>query len=236
MPQEEFHLPASSLEELEKIIQGYAHLNQDVSLDSLEKLIGTSKSTISRNNGFLLDVEIITGTRKKSITDLGKKLGRALEHSQEKVVVNTWQEIIRSNEYLSNIISTVRIKGGMSIDDLESHVLYASGASKNKYTETGSRTIVDILISSNLLDESDGQVDISEGKEMPEIKEVPRKQEIKPEETPTISVSSKTDPTPSVVINIQLQLPETENVKIYDDLFKSLRNNLLGYKDNNNGE
>jgi hypothetical protein len=33
--------------------------------------------------------------------------------------------------------------------------------------------------------------------------------------------------TPQIAINIQLQLPETENAEVYEKLFKALRENLL---------
>ena len=38
---------------------------------------------------------------------------------------------------------------------------------------------------------------------------------------------------PTIAINIQLQLPETDNPDVYDNLFRSLRKNLLTPSDDN---
>jgi hypothetical protein len=67
----EFNLPGSSLEENKKIIKGYSHAGENVSLDDLSKITGLHSTVISRNNKFLADLGLIAGGRSKKATELG---------------------------------------------------------------------------------------------------------------------------------------------------------------------
>jgi hypothetical protein len=110
----EFNLPGSSFEELQKILKGYSHAPDNSNLDSLSKLTGLHPSVISRNNKFLTDINLISGGMKKTATELGKKLGRALDHKQAEDAQKYWRESVQTNEKVSGLVTTVRIKGGMT--------------------------------------------------------------------------------------------------------------------------
>lgn len=97
-------LPTSSYDQLTKIIVGYSHGSENMSLDDLVKLVGASKSRISGNHKFLAELGLIAGGRKKSATPLGNNLGRALEHNQEDDTRSLWQETIQGNEEMSKLI------------------------------------------------------------------------------------------------------------------------------------
>ncbi len=137
---EEFNLPGSSFEEVQKIIKGYSHAPENSSLDSLSKLIGLHSTVISRNNKFLTDIGLITGGMKKTATELGKRLGRALDHKQTEDGRRYWKEAVQTNEKVSGLVTTVRIKGGMLEKDFSDHVLYVSGQKNN----AGNRTVLDV--------------------------------------------------------------------------------------------
>ena len=129
---ESVNLPASSLTEIEKIIKAYGHIGKEADLDTLSKLTGIGKTTISPNNPFLVDTEIVSSGKKKKISELGARLARALDHSHADDAANCWHEIVTSSEFLSNLVSTIRIKGSMSVEDAASHALYASGQKNTK--------------------------------------------------------------------------------------------------------
>ena len=239
---DQFSLPSYSYNELTKIIIGYSHQGASATLDSLSQLIGMPRTGISGNSKFLSELGLIEGGQKKSSTTLGINLGRALDHSQDAEIRDAWQEAIRGNEKFANLVTTVRIKDGMSEDQLSSHILYVSGQKATKSNRTGARTVVDILTTSGLLEQQDGQLqvatpttEIQEESDEPEKLDEPNEGSVKDEivaESPTErdTPSKQTDilPTvPAIAINIQLQLPETENPAVYENLFKALRKHLL---------
>lgn len=237
-------LPGSSYEELAKIIKGYAHIGDNASLDSLANLIGMNKTAVSRNNKFLAELGIVSGGQKKSPTELGKKLGRALDHNQEEDSRRYWREAIQGSEVFSKLVTTVRIKSGMTSEGLSSHILYVSGQKANGPNKTGANTLVDILCNAGLLINVDGAVSVTTPKE--EFPSTGSDEEIhaaQQEAASTVKTSSApsaleppnivqhmpiaTSGIPSIAINIQLHLPETDNAEVYEKLFKTLREQLI---------
>ncbi|CAJ0871485.1 hypothetical protein AMST5_02327 [freshwater sediment metagenome] len=165
----EFNLPGSSFEEIQKILKGYSHAPEQASLDQLSKLTGLHSTIISRNNKFLSDVGLIAGGMKKSATDLGRKLARALDHGQEVDARSYWREAVQTNEKVSGLVTTVRIKGGMTEKDFSSHILYVSGQKNTSGNKTGARCVVDVLLAANLLQEENGKLVVSAAR----VKETP---------------------------------------------------------------
>ena len=195
-----------------------------------------NKTSVSGNNKFLSELGLIKGRKKKSPTPLGIKLGRALEHSQQSEISESWQKAIGGNEKFFNLAKTVGIKGGMSEEKLLSHILYVSGQKSTPGNRTGARTIADILIKSGLLEQQDGQLDVPTPRseiqeEFAETATSPPKDKIVAKPPAESDMAGKQTPTvatcPAIAINIQLQLPETENPEIYENLFKALRKHLL---------
>lgn len=243
----EFNLPGSSFDEVQKILKGYNHASQQASLDQLSKITGLHSTVISRNNKFLSDVGLISGGIKKSATELGKSLGRALDHGQLADARSYWREAVQSNEKVLGLVATVRIKGGMTEKDFSSHVVYVSGQKNNSGNKTGARCVADILVSAGFLNEENGRLAVANTPTDPppeaegeQVVQAP----LKPQ-SPLISDRSRASTTatqvppvlpilagaiPQIAINIQLHLPETENAEVYDKLFKALRENLLSPK------
>lgn len=247
-------LPASSLGELEKIIKGYGHSGKEIDLASLSKLIGIGRTSISPNNPFLAETGIVTSGKKKKITDEGLKLARALDHNQSEHMAAAWRKVVRESEFLSNIVSTIRIKGGLSVEDAAGHVLYAAGAKNTKGNRTGARTIVDILVITGLVSNDDGMLKVAQTNpddSEPSVKEAPGDEDQNSDagsppngdpastaqyEAPVsgiggLSSEIKGNGVPTIAINIELHLPATDNPEVYDQLFKSLRKNLLSPED-----
>lgn len=232
-------LPSSSINEIKKIIQGYGISNENATLKEIAKIVSISDTAISSNNGFLVSIGIIQGAKTKTITPLGARLARALEHDQKEDVIICWQEIISNNEFLSNIISTIRIKNGMTLDELVSHILYASGDTKNQKTEIGARSVANIIIESKMVHEENGKIIIN--KEI--TQEKPYQKTDQPEQPKDASIEKplsfefnkdlKNQKTlPTITISLNLQIPETENITVYENLFKALYENLINPKNN----
>lgn len=155
---EDFKLPASSYEEIIKIINAYGLADKQVSISELNQICGIATTTISRNSGFLLATNIIEGGKAKKITETGKKLAKALEYEVEEQISNIWREIVVENNFLSKMISAIKIRRGMDVQSFLSHIAYSSGQNKTKYVKTGSATVLDILKTSGLVKEVDGKL------------------------------------------------------------------------------
>lgn len=245
----EFNLPGSSFEEVQKILKGYGNAHDGASLDDLSKLIGLHSTIISRNNKFLVDIGLIAGGRKKSATELGKKLGRALEHQQGQDAQNYWKEAVQTNEKVSGLVTTVRIKGGMTEKDFSTHVLYVSGQKNTAGNKTGARCVAEVLLAAGLLQEDNGTLSVA-APPTQDATTVGSTQTSSPASAaptaangngngnapvvpvvPAAGALQNFGAAPQIAINIQLQLPETENGEVYEKLFKALRENLLTPKE-----
>lgn len=232
-----FKIPAAGFPQIQKMIEGYAHLGENVSLDAIAKLLSTDKVELSRTHPFLVSIGVITPGRAKSATPLGKKLGRAIQHSREDEETRLWQEIVGNTEFLSNVVSTVRLHRGMGPDDLASHILYAADESQNRRMKTGAGALIDLLKRAKLLVEDNGKLQVATPSHSDDAPRLEGLAEATRSGTPSapevvnpprvLNLERPGTLTPSIAINIQLQLPETENAAVYDNLFRSLRKHLL---------
>jgi hypothetical protein len=234
-----FSLPGSSFKEFKKIVRSYASTKGDASLSDVASLAGVDTTTVSRNNKFLAEIGLIQGGMKKTITELGKRLSRSIEHEHHEDERAAWAEAVSSNEAVSAILTTVRIKGGMTDNDLARHILYVSDQNNTSSNKTGARCIQDIFVAGGLLDEVDGKFTVSRPKtiDASENQSVAQSTIDKPIEQkqqgavttspPSILVANPTQVSPSVSINIQLQLPDAADAETYERIFKALRQHLL---------
>ena len=149
-------LPGSSYPELAKIIQGFAHFSGKASNDDVSKLVSIDPTTISRNTGFLIDTGIVTSGNKKEITPIGRRLAGAIEHKIDEEIAKNWNTIIADTPFFETVLSAVRIRGGMDLSTLKSHVAYTAGRTKNKYVMAGAQATIDILMTAGRIAEESG--------------------------------------------------------------------------------
>jgi hypothetical protein len=157
MAEEKFKLPRSSYEELTKIIKAYTHFEKPASLDDISKLTGVHPTVISANAGFLTNLGIIESGAKKTNTEIGKTLGRALEHEMPDEIRMCWRNIVANCDFLDKLLSSIKIRNGMDESTLESHIAYSAGQPKRADMMTGARTIIDILRAAELVIAEDGK-------------------------------------------------------------------------------
>lgn len=93
---ETFKLPCSSYEELIKLFQAYANTKEGtaLSLDEITQATGVPRTIVSKNNGFMVQVGLITEGNKKAATETGRALGRAYTSKITDEVERIWKEII----------------------------------------------------------------------------------------------------------------------------------------------
>lgn len=155
-----FKLPASSYNEVLKLIQAYAGAKEGValSLDQINQATGVPRISVSKNNGFLVQVGLITEGNKKAATDTGRALGRAYASKVDYEIERIWKEIISNIDFLGRMISAVRIRNGMDRTNFINHIIYSSGLKDSKESRTGAGALIEIFKSVNVLDEVDGKM------------------------------------------------------------------------------
>jgi aspartokinase-like uncharacterized kinase len=156
---ETFKLPRSSYDELCSIIIAYGRLEKNPSaLDGVSQASGINRTIISGNHAFLSAVGIIEGGKTKTVTEKGSGLAHAIEHSIADEIPKAWRSIIKDNEFLNKMALAVRIRKGMENSSLEAHIAYSAGQPKAKYVTTGAKTIIEILLKSELVKKEDDRI------------------------------------------------------------------------------
>ena len=161
MADDKFKLPGSSYEVLADIIKSYGQFNVPVGLEEVSKLIGKTKEDISRNAGFLIEINVLEAGKKKALTSLGKELAQALEHEMDDKIRLGWQQIVNQNDFASKLISAIKIRNGMDEGTLQSHIAYSAGQPKKPQIMTGAKALIDILKASEMIKEHDGKYVVS---------------------------------------------------------------------------
>lgn len=163
---EVFKLPSSSYEELLKLIQAYADSKEGValSLDDINHATGVPRTVVSKNNGFLVQIGLITEGNKKAATETGRALGRAYSSKIDYEVERIWKEIVSEVDFLSRMVSAVRIRNGMDRSNFINHVIYSSGQKDSKESRAGAGAIIEILKNVGILAEVDGKLTVVEEK------------------------------------------------------------------------
>lgn len=228
---ETFKLPASSLEEIIKIIQAYANEKEGVmlSLDDITQSTGIPRTAVSGNNGFLVQIGLITEGNKKSATDIGRSLGRAYISKINYELERIWKEIIAENDFLNRMVSAVRIRNGMDRTNFLNHIIYSSGQKDTTKNRTGANAVIEILKSVNVINEVDGKLTVTE------IMEAEESEQIVTDET--IDTSQTTRHNPHTVTNIQTEQPITININIncsvseMDELTDKIQKLIKGLSD-----
>jgi hypothetical protein len=151
MSNEKIKLPRSSYEELSKIIRAYASFDSPVSLSEVDSIVGIGGSNISKNNAFLVNVEILQDGKSKCIAEKGKALAKALDFSVEEDIRSSWQKIISENDFLDKMVKAVNIRKSMDMSQLINHIAYSAGEANTSPVLTGARAVVDILVESGFL-------------------------------------------------------------------------------------
>jgi hypothetical protein len=158
MTEESFRLPQSSYGELVKIIKGYGVRNTEAVPDDISKVTGLHPTVVSRNNAFLVGIGVVQGGKKKSITERGLLLARALEHEMPNEITKHWRDIVLGSDFLEKVLAAVRIRKGMDIGTLQSHIAYSAGQPKSPGIMAGAAAVIDILRAATLLKEEDGKL------------------------------------------------------------------------------
>lgn len=159
---ETFKLPSSSYEELIKLFQAYANTKEGtaLSLDEITQATGVPRTVVSKNNGFLVQIGLITEGNKKAATETGRALGRAYTSKITDEIERIWKEIIAEVDFLNRMLSAVRIRNGMDRSSFINHMIYSSGLKDAKESRAGAGALIEIFKSVGVLSETDGKLTV----------------------------------------------------------------------------
>lgn len=154
-----FRLPGSSYEELTKIIKAYASgkEGQPQTLDAIAQSTGMDRTVVSRNNGFLMQMELLTEGNKKTPTAECFSLGRAYALGINEEIQKNWKYLIDNCEFLTRMFSAIKIRNGMDRTSLCNHILYSAGSTTSS-AKVGANTIIEIFKASGIVTEEDGKI------------------------------------------------------------------------------
>ncbi|MCK4469042.1 MAG: hypothetical protein KAU60_11885 [Desulfobacterales bacterium] len=213
MSDDKFKLPLSSYDELVKFIKAYSHVTKPTELGEISKLTGVAAPNISRNVGFFVATGILEGGKKKMPTPVGQQLGHALEHEMPDEIRKSWRHIVEEDEFLTKLLTAVRIRNGMDSQTLEAHIAYSAGQPKKHQFMTGARTVIDILKAAELIVEVDGKYLLKDPSEVPEAhadspaqNESLREPQIIPTHPPRTPIAFPVEAYQGVQINIQINI------------------------------
>lgn len=157
---EVFKLPGSSYEEITKIIRAYSNVKngQALSLADLAQMSGMDKTIISRNNGFLLQLGLITEGNKKAPTEMCITLGRAYNLGMTEQISKIWFEIVKNDEFLNRMILTIQIKTEMAKQEFVNHIVFSSSNNNSNNARAGASAVIEILKLTQMIEENDGMI------------------------------------------------------------------------------
>ncbi|MCI8510191.1 MAG: hypothetical protein HFJ06_16820 [Lachnospiraceae bacterium] len=225
---ETYKLPGSSYEEFVKIIKAYAtgKIAIPMTLETVAQTAGMDKTIVSRNNGFLVQLSLISDGNKKSPTQEGLDLGRAYSLKMDEQVAKTWKTIIERDEFLSRMLSAIKIRNGMEKSSFINHILYSSGSSNNNNTRAGASTIVEIYKVAGLVEENDGKI-IALDEESIDVNDytdvVAKKEQNSETSQPVKSTQVYSDK--KIIININIDA-KVEDLDVLSDKLKNLIENI----------
>lgn len=155
-----YKLPGSSYDELVKIIRAYSmnKCGAVVSLADLSQASGIDRTIISRNNGFLIQVGLITEGNKKASTEMCVELGKAYQFNMSDQIEKIWSDVVDHDDFLGHMVSAIQIKGKMTKNDFINHILFSSSNNNSNNARAGAVAVIEILKLTRLIDEKDSVI------------------------------------------------------------------------------
>ncbi|MBA2693573.1 MAG: hypothetical protein H0U65_13970 [Rubrobacter sp.] len=224
-----FRLPGSSYEELANIIMAYGTRDEASNPGDVSKLDSVHRSSVTRTNGFLVEIGVLRGEREKLVTKRGRELALALERRDKAEVRRNWRVIVSTSEFLQNVVSAVKLREGMEYTMTQAYIAHSAGQPRNKPVMIGASTVVEILKTSGLLredeagrlsatyadDNPENEPPVDEGfLETPDLAIAPEGDAANetPEPSANASANAASNPTLNIHLHVRCDADELEDV------------------------
>jgi len=233
-------LPGSSYEVIAKILHAYALCGDTpANLDTVAAKAAMDKTLVSRNNGFLVSLGLLTEGKAKSLTADGKKLAVAIGHNLEEDAALEWRRIFLSAPAAKGLVDMLKVQKEIPEAALPGRIASTLGQPNSSATTTGVNSLIEILTKAGVIRGQDGKYRLaaepgepkpsSGAPAEPPIANHPNLTEVKGavEAGQAATTSGVKFGTIPFHVNIELHLPVSSEQAVYDVLFKSIRENLL---------
>ncbi len=234
-------LPGSGYDVITKILHAYALCgDKAVALYEVAQKAGMHKTQVSKNNGFLASIGVITGGKNKQLTEEGKALVLAVANKLEDDIVRQWERVLMSSPSTSSIIDMIRVQGSLSRDTLLGKTASILGLVDDKTTRTGLNCLFEIFQKSGLLIERDGKFSLSDTAKRIETESKGEQESLTAAHLSLDSSKPVSDmhresleagPTtgvPSLHIDIQIHIDANASPEQVDQIFASMAKHLYG--------
>lgn len=239
--QDKLELPKASYEIIAKVLHAYAVCgDKAVSLSEVASKASMDPTNVSRNNGFLLSLNLLEGGQKKKLSPLGKELAIALGHDMEDDIRAAWAKAITGNAQAIGIVDMLKVQRSVPKDQFPAKVASSLGLVSGRTTTLGVNTLIDILVKSELvLLQENTYLPAKITSEQKQTKEEPIPQHVTdiqqpahPSLIPPVkqTVDCDDDPTPSVHIDIQVHISPDAGADQIDQIFSSMAKHLYRKK------
>lgn len=232
-----FVLPSSGYQAITKILHAYAFSQgKDVTLDDVANKAGLNRTVVSANHGFLSAVGLLSGGKRKQLTDLGSKLSVAISNEIESDIEQTWSEVLEGNQKTKDILHMVKVQKGLAEKDLYARARQSMGLPNDKANNTGINCLIEIMKTSGLLVEKDGKFHYDQ-KASPSdagVADIPPRQSPKPSSQPPAATPPPAlQPThqsglPTMHIDVQIHIAADAKPEQIDQIFASMAKHLYG--------
>jgi len=201
-------------EVLTKIIIAYSKIggdNEEKSYQEIAAVANVAANNVRLNLRFLGSIGILEGSRGKyKLSSEGAKYARALDWGKLTEANKILRDILSDKPIVKRTLGYVSINKPVDKETLVGQVAVISGVSKNSRFETGIRGFVDMLVTSDLIEEADGKYVIGKIGEKKEISEEPTKKKL-------VEYSSELAGSHLLKTERKLQFPITLNFNINNE-------------------
>lgn len=231
-----FKLPVSSYEEITKVIKAYGNGKPKVpvSLDELAKSSGISKFILSKNNGFLIQVDLVTKGTKKSPTEACRKLASAYNIGIHDEISTIWRGILDKDDFIASMLSFISVKSRVTRDEFISHIVYSADCGNSTAYKTGAATIIEILKMTGMIHEENGYITLAEVEYATAVQnengyEISNKVSDESDQLPYATAGMKIDAEPSFFVQqYTCESGKLAKIVIPED---ATEDDLLGFRD-----
>lgn len=153
-----FYMPRSSWETIKRIIRAY-HAVEDKETPTVEEIArlgNLQRPVVSASNMFLRSFGIIRPDQNK-LTPLGSRIAKGLSLDNQTVVREALQDVVRGNETLNQLVSTVQARGPMKMEAFKGQAIVLTGLNEKKDLASF-RSILDLLDESQVVRIADDEV------------------------------------------------------------------------------
>lgn len=157
-----FPLPGTGYPQLTAIIKAYYMCHEEyISTKGLNEYLLNKISTtdIARNSKFLVEMDIIEdvkvsgSTKNFKLTEIGSKLGSAIERNDNIEISKIWRFLVEGRPFFEKVLSTIKFSGHVEKSRIKKFIVSASGKEVTRHRfDLNAVTILQILEQANLIE------------------------------------------------------------------------------------